>query len=204
MSTTNTNPFEGDEHTPEESIPKMASDDQPEWSDDKPETPLLPVEEEEGKKGHKFFGFCCDSRRAVIIVNMLSLVLFICGLIAAVVPGSVTVDTQNIVAMIFNILFTVAIIIGAMKFNESTIVMGLLWEIFIIFFWIIGAASTINRLDWGKEPAGAKGGTIAFVVISIIWQFVNIYAEVMLVWEIKYGIITPETYKQQEQSCCCV
>jgi len=203
MSTTNTNPFEGDEHTPEESIPKMA-DDQPEWSDDKPETPLLPVEEEEGKKGHKFFGFCCDSRRAVIIVNMLSLVLFICGLIAAVVPGSVTVDTQNIVAMIFNILFTVAIIIGAMKFNESTIVMGLLWEIFIIFFWIIGAASTINRLDWGKEPAGAQGGTIAFVVISIIWQFVNIYAEVMLVWEIKYGIITPETYKQQEQSCCCV
>ena len=49
----------------------------PSWS--QPDaTPLL--EENYGvdeKKGHSFFGFCCDSRRATIIVNILSLILFI-------------------------------------------------------------------------------------------------------------------------------
>ncbi|KAL7492120.1 hypothetical protein ACHAWT_001409 [Skeletonema menzelii] len=198
-----TNPF-ADEHVPEESIPKM-NDDAPEWSDDKPDTPLLPAEEkDEEKKGHKFFGLCCDSRRAVIIVNSLSLVIFICGLIAAIVPGSITVGAQNIVAMLFNLLFTVVIIGGAMKFNQATVFIGLLWELFIICYWITGATRTIENFDWSKESPEARGSTIAFVVISIIWQFVNIYAEVVFVYETHQGIMTPETYKREEQSCCCV
>jgi len=46
MSTAqNTNPFV-DEQAPEESTPKM-NDDQPDWSDDKPDTPLLSAEEKE-------------------------------------------------------------------------------------------------------------------------------------------------------------
>jgi len=198
MSTTN--PYE----VPEESIPKM-NDDAPEWSDDKPDTPLLPVEErEEEKKGHKFFGFCCDSRRACIIVNSLSLILFICGLIAAVAPGSITVSAQNIVAMIFNMLFTVVIIGGALKFNQTVIFIGLLWEVFIMCFWITGASRTIESFDWNKEFPGAKQSTVAFVVITILWQFVNIYAEVVFVYESMQGVMTPETYKREEQSCCCV
>ena len=201
MSTsTNTNPFVG-EQTP---ITKMV-DDAPEWSDDKPETPLLPVEEkEEEKKGHKFFGCCCDSRRAVVIVNALSLVLFICGLIAAIVPGSITVGAQNIVAMIFNILFTLVIICGAMKFNQTAVYVGLLWEVFIISFWTTGASSTIASHDWSKEFPGARESTVAFVVIGIMWQFVNIYAEALFVYESQHVIMTPETYRREEQSICCV
>eukprot|EP00984_Skeletonema_dohrnii_P012124 scaffold4878_cov117-Skeletonema_dohrnii-CCMP3373.AAC.2 len=181
------------------------NDDQPEWSDDKPDTPLLPAEEkEEEKQGHKFFGICCDSRRAVIIVNSLSLVLFICGLIAAVAPGSITISSQNVVAMIFNILFTIVIISGAISFNQTVVVIGLLWEIFIICYWITGASSTIENFDWSKEVPGAKQSTVAFLVITILWQFVTIYAEIMFVYESKQGIMTPETYKREEQSCCCV
>jgi hypothetical protein len=202
MSTANTNPFE-DEPAPEETSHKMV-DDAPEWSDDKPETPLLPVGEDEGKKGHKFFGICCDSRRAVIIVNIISLLVFISGLVAALVPGSITVSAQNLVAMIFNILFTLVIIFGALKFNDTAVTVGLLWEVFIIFFWIIGASSTINGTDWSQQFKGARGSTISFVVISIIWQFVNIYAEVVFVYESKYGIMTPDTYKREEHSCCCI
>jgi len=48
----------------------------PSWS--QPDaTPLLEENYGDEKKGHKFFGFCCDSRRATIIVNILSLILFI-------------------------------------------------------------------------------------------------------------------------------
>lgn len=198
MSTTN--PFE----VPEESIPKM-NDDAPEWSDDKPDTPLLPTEEREvEKKGHKLFGFCCDSRRSVIIVNSLSLGIFICGLIAAVVPGSITVSAQNIVVMVFNMLFTIVIIGGALKLNQTAVFIGLLWEVFIMCFWITGASSTIESFDWSKESPGAKQSTVAFLVITILWQFINIYAEVVFVYESKQGIMTPETYKREEQSCCCV
>ncbi len=189
---------------PEESIPKM-NDDEPEWSDDKPDTPLLPAEEKgEEKKGHRLFGFCCDSRRAVILVNSLSLILYICGLIAAVVPGSITCSAQNIVAMLFNILFTVVIIFGAMKFIQATVLVGLLWELFIICFWITGATAAIEGFDWSQQAPEARASTITFVVISIIWQFVNCYAEVVFVYEMWQGIMTPETYKREEQSCCCV
>jgi hypothetical protein len=202
MSTTDTNPFI--DEPPEKSISKMV-DDAPEWSDDKPETPLLPVEEkEEEKKGHKLFGVCCDSRRAVIIVNALSLVMFICELIAAIVPGSITIDSQNVTAMIFNIIFTLVIIYGAMKFNQTVVWVGLLWEIFILCFWITGASNAIQSFDWSKEFPGARESTVAFVVITIIWQFVNIYAEAVFVYESKHGVMTPETYKREEQSCCCV
>jgi len=48
----------------------------PSWS--QPDaTPLLEENYGDEKKGHSFFGFCCDSRRATIIVNILSLILFI-------------------------------------------------------------------------------------------------------------------------------
>ena len=188
------------EHTPE-----WRSDDKPEWSDDKPDTPLLSVQEEDdAKKGHKFFAVCCDSRRAVIIVNALSLLMFVCGLIASVAPGSITVSAQNIVAMIFNILFTLVIMNAAMKFNKTAILIGLLWELFITCFWITGASSTIESTDWDEEFPGAKQSTIAFVVFSILWQFVTIYADVAFVYESENGIMTPETYKREEQSCCCV
>ena len=181
------------------------SDDKPEWSDDKPDTPLLSVQEEDdAKKGHKFFGVCCDSRRAVIIVNALSLLMFVVGLIAAVAPGSIEFSAQNTVAMIFNILFTVVILNGAMKFNETTILVGLLWELFITSFWITGASNTIESMDWEKEVPGAKQSTIAFLVFSILWQFIVIYAEILFIYESENGIMTPETYKREEQSCCCV
>ena len=48
----------------------------PSWS--RPDaTPLLEENYGDEKKGHSFFGFCCDSRRATIIVNILSLIFFI-------------------------------------------------------------------------------------------------------------------------------
>lgn len=53
-------------------------------------------------------------------------------------------------------------------------------------------------------PEDAKASTVAFVVISIIWQFIVIYAEAIFVWESKSGIMTPDTYVKEEQSCCCV
>ena len=86
----------------------------PEWAEDTPQTPLIEDHGDE-KRGHKFFGFCCDSRRAVVIVNILSLILFISCLLAALLPGRITMNGQNIVAMIFNLIFTCVIMYGMYK-----------------------------------------------------------------------------------------
>ena len=83
----------------------------PEWAEDTPQTTLIEDHGDE-KRGHKFFEFCCDSRRAVVIVNILSLILFISCLLAALLPGRITMNGQNIVAMIFNLIFTCVIIYG--------------------------------------------------------------------------------------------
>jgi len=175
----------------------------PSWS--QPDaTPLLEENYGDEKKGHSFFGFCCDSRRATIIVNILSLILFIACLLAALLPGRITMDGQNVVAMIFNLFFTCVIIYGAYKWVYTFVLIGLLWEVFILIFWIVGASSSIKGTDWSHESSNAKSSTIAFVVISIIWQFIVIYAEVIFVWECKRGIMTAETYTREEQSCFCV
>ena len=64
--------------------------------------------------------------------------------------------------------------------------------------------SSISGTDWSQQSSNAKSSTIAFVVISIIWQFIVIYAEVIFVYECKRGIMTAETYAREEQSCFCV
>ena len=64
--------------------------------------------------------------------------------------------------------------------------------------------SSIKGTDWSHESSNSRSSTIAFVVISIIWQFIVIYAEVIFVWECKSGVMTAETYAREEQSCFCV
>ena len=64
--------------------------------------------------------------------------------------------------------------------------------------------SSIKGTDWSQESSNSRSSTIAFVVISIIWQFIVIYAEVIFVWECKSGVMTAETYAREEQSCFCV
>jgi len=195
------NPFEESKNSSEEA----PSEEAPSWSDDKPDkTPLLATENEDSKKGHKLFGFCCDTRRAVMIVNILSLIMFFAGIIAAAVPGRVSMGAQSDVVMVFNIAFTFVIFYGAWKWSYMCVLIGLLWEVFILVFWIVSASSAVKNTDWSAEPAGAKSSTMAFVVLSILWQFVVIYAEVMFAWESKKGIMTPETYAREEQSIICV
>jgi len=165
-------------------------------------SPLLENYDVQDKKGHKLFFFCCDSRRATIIVNIISMIVFIACLIAALVPGRIRVSDQSLVTMFFNIIFTIVILFGAYKWHYIAVLIGLLWEVFILTFWIVGASESMKN-TWNQYDNSEKNSTIAFVIISIIWQFVVIYAEAIFVYESKSGIMAPDTYEREEYSCCC-
>ena len=115
------------------------SPDEPEWAssmdNDAPKT--------QKHQGHLFW-YCCDTRRAVLIVNLINLFLQVCGLISAVVPGDgVSVDAQTTVTMAFQISFTCVVLYGAYTFNLSYITIGLLWEVYILSFWIATVSTEI-------------------------------------------------------------
>lgn len=162
------------------------SKEAPAWSEDTPETSLLsPDTQVVEHSGSPFFFHRCTSRVAVLVLNILSVVLYISGFVAALVSGNISVSGQNDVAMVFNILFTVLIFYGAFKSNWTVVLVGLLWSLFVVVFGIVGAKTAFDRTDWSQEPAGTQRGTEAFIVISLIWQFLVIYAEVVFVYEMK-------------------
>lgn len=157
------------------------------------------------KQGHVFFGFCCDTRRAVLVVNTINLVLEIIGLISAAVPNDgVKLDAQSITTMVFQPFFTIMVIYGSHAFNNPFVIIGLLWEVFILCFWIATASTAIAGHDWSSSP-GQKQETIAFVVLTILWELLFvIYADAAFVRDYLNGYMKTETYDIRERkSCCC-
>lgn len=159
----------------------------PSWSGDNPddnETPLiLPDTQGVEKSGSKFFFHLCTSRFALIVVNVLSLVLYVSGFVAALSSGYISVSGENVVAMVFNLLFTLLVLYGALTTNWTVVLVSMLWEVFIVIFGIVGATAAFDRTDWSQEPAGTERGTEAFIVCALVWQFLMVYAQVVFVCE---------------------
>lgn len=152
------------------------------------------------KQGHSFLGCCCDMRRAVIIINCVSIVLAILFLILlgvgveyvrrvddettdgiedqltpAVVGASIAI---SIVAMVCNMIG----IYGALKFKMWAVIFALVWY---------GVDLILNIMRFN----------IFGIILSVI---LYMYPHGMLLQEMRSGIMTKETYPIEQQSCCCV
>ena len=171
--------------TKEGTLDNMATT--PSFSEEKPddiEAPLLP-QVTQGVQTSKFYCHRYSSRTILIRVSILSVIFYLSGFIAAMVDGHVDVTSRDAVTMVFNILFTLVILHGAFKSDPTIVLVGLLWELFVVVFGITAAAWTFARMDWSLQPAGTQKGTEAFVVIAIIWQFLVIFAEVVFIYELR-------------------
>ena len=81
-------------------------------------------EDETKKQGRKYFGCCCDSRRAVIILTSF---IIICELVMVSVAGAKAVlpaTGLRIAAWIVDVVWNIATIIGAIKFNDIIVLMS--------------------------------------------------------------------------------
>jgi hypothetical protein len=150
------------------------------------------------RRGQSCCGFCCDMRRAVVLLNGFLIVLYSIGL-SNTLPWSSSSssssshdrhqndndDTGRFLLMLLKLLCFVLGLWGALSFST--------WQLYfpmVVHLYTIVVSGGIFS-DWDWVPIG----------IGIVF----LYPHVVLVQEIQNGILTKETYPFEAQSCCgCV
>ena len=166
---------------------------------------------DETKKGSMCCGGCCDMRRAVIILNTISIILV--GLLAFIAYSSTNVLVQNIdddaVQESFeDALLTTYILIGigiaaslvgiwgAYSYN----ILGVGFSaFFIVAFFITDTVRAIQFANKYDVPLPTLDIATGALIDALL-----LYPHVGLIAEIKNGTMTPETYPREQASCCCV
>jgi hypothetical protein len=149
------------------------------------------VTTESAGRGHIFCGFCCDMRRAVIIVNTVNISLVILSsLLILVFSLHFDFDGEDIRAPSIQEVIRISLpavilsgfgITGALKFKYWMIVLvGFYYGFMVLLDMII--------LD---IPGVVRGGLFC-------------YPHVILSQEIDKGIMSEENYPNAKHSCCCV
>jgi hypothetical protein len=127
------------------------------------------------KRGHMCCHCCCDTRRAVVIVNVVCLHLMAIDLFVVEHAGLVVL---TLVMMLCSILG----IVGALRYNR----------------YLVGAALLPHFVDIISmliQPEYLWGLPITLLLI---------YPHVVFIKEVHDGIMTKETYAREQASCCCV
>ena len=156
-------------------------------------TPLIPSSQ--GKKqGHRVL-CCCDSRKAVVLINLIALILYVLALISKGVQGTLNNDIVSIVFYVITILFYLTVMCSAIQFHRCAVIIAIIWMVFIVIWEIYGII-----VEGGSIPAEERQATIiTFVVILVIQVFV-IYAEGVYVSEVGKGIMSRETHDRERYS----
>ena len=143
------------------------------------------------RRGHTFLGCCCDTRRAVIIIDSILLVMaFISILASAAIPDSWLDDNEvDRHWRLYVIGYAIAGIVSL-----STGIWGALrYKVWMI--WVAGVWHVIMAII----------DLVSVSLIGLILSGIFAYPHFVLASEIRRGIMEPETYKQREEhSCCCV
>jgi len=97
----------------------------------------------EKKMGHRVL-FCCDSRKATIIISFGALLLSILSLVLMAVPESGVENTgwASIVVPSVSIFFYLMVIWGALHFHRCVVTICLVWEIVALVLICLVAAFT--------------------------------------------------------------
>lgn len=179
--------------------------------------------EDDPKKGHICCGGCCDMRRAVIIVNITSIIAALFGMIlilstsrsvASTFTGS---DDDEVIEEYFKSVQRTGVILTAVGIACAAIgiwgsknfnVLGVsISALFLVAAFIAETVLTLQLYDYVEEKFdvefdnNAVNGNIA---ISAVGTLLYVYPHVGLIIELRNGIMTPETYPREEMSCCCV
>mmetsp|Transcript_29729 Transcript_29729/g.71986 ORF Transcript_29729/g.71986 Transcript_29729/m.71986 type:complete len:179 (-) Transcript_29729:108-644(-) len=139
------------------------------------------------RQSHTCCGVCCDTRTAVLIVNIISIGFGLLGLITLsphfAEPDVVEKFGLIVTALVVGIICNSLALYGSLKFNKTFVMVGLVW------FCIESILSLVLFLDF----IGAAVG-LAFA-----------YPHFFLFKEIRNGVMTTQTYPNEKSCCdCCV
>ena len=175
------------------------------------------------KQGGKCCIFCCDYRRAVIIVNGLLVISSVAEMLSALLMKAEdnnlqfnnvdddavlkeldTISTPLAIIAGLGIIFHPVALFGAVQYNVPLVGFGILWSVAAMAAEAAVQYSTWNTADDLTKAGESLGSPLPGLIGSIIGTLFFVYAHVMLIREIKTGIMSRETYEREKYSCCCV
>jgi len=153
----------------------------------------------ERKQGHRFL-CCCDSKRAVIFLNLIMLLWCVFTFTFTVLRVDPT--TEGYIRLMTvrgsSLLVTLCTIMGAYWYSKSIVFIGLAFTCFLMVEAIIECV----RYDW--SPGGDNENGKLEVLAPLLWNVLIFYADAAFIAELADGTLTPENYKRRERfSCCC-
>lgn len=131
-------------------------------------------------------GFCCDTRTAVITVNIISLGFAVLGL-ASFAPNMDRPGFERfglmISALVIGVICSSLGLFGALKFRKTFVLVAAIW------FGIEAIMGLVLFMDW----IGA--------VIGVFFM----YPHIMMFRDMQKGIMTRERYPVEKECCgaCC-
>jgi hypothetical protein len=180
-------------------------------------TSNVPMWQQE-KEGAKCCGCCCDYRRAVIIIAIITICISL-GAIILTVASSVSttqidIDDDALLEIWDDSLRTQAIfsgvslvcaicaLVGANMFNIPLVALNTLWYVANFIAGTIVNIQTSDEINAETDDDLAIS-VIPTIAISAAIACIFMYPHIGFMYEIKKGIMSFETYPREEFSCCC-
>ena len=160
------------------------------------QSPLIDARKE-GKQGHRVLCLF-DSRKATLIINIITLTLLILSFtLFAVYVSSPGVGV--IIGFCISVLLFLSAIIGACSYRHCAVLVACIWEVIAL---VLNVAWLV-MYDWSAVPDDNQTKVIASWVVLLVWRLLAIYADVTFVHEVRKGIMTRETRAREAYFCCC-
>ena len=159
-------------------------------------TPLIPSDK---KQGHRVL-CCCDSRKAVIIINMLALAWIIYVIILGAVQGTLSADIVQIVFYALAILFPIIVMCSAIQFHRCAVIIAIIFQVIAVVLHIIALIGLGASGELAKLAGDARN---TFIVSNVIWfiiYLVVLYSEIVYVREVKHGIMSRQNHARERYS----
>ena len=161
-------------------------------------TPLIPDGKEEKKQGHRVL-CCCDSRKAVLIINAIALVVVLAGFIDASMktpPGA-----GPIIFFVLNVVIYIFVMISAFTFGIKGVEIGIFMVVVDIIWFSISIANTaLEARGWINQGSEDAIGMIVYVTIMYLLFLLTMYANSVYVLEVSRGIMSKETHSRVKYS----
>mmetsp|Transcript_7748 Transcript_7748/g.12827 ORF Transcript_7748/g.12827 Transcript_7748/m.12827 type:complete len:190 (+) Transcript_7748:93-662(+) len=155
------------------------------------------------KQGHKCCGGCCDTKRAVIVVNIINIGVILMAVFSILATRSMSQQTDAVydddevqaalaafseapIGIFLAVsgvkaCISLAGIMGAIKYNVV----------------LTGIAAAAFCFD-------AVVALIAFNVVGVVYAALFAYPHFFFIKEVRNGTMSVENYPNEVHSCCCV
>jgi hypothetical protein len=114
-----------------------------------------------------FIGCCCDSRRAVLIFNIINLILNLLYILYYVGMGSAAYLGAWWAYIIVGLVIISLTITGAALYNKWLVILGALWAVIELIY-----AFVVNGAQGRSFVVVVNGEVYAYPIVSLIWAII--------------------------------